>query len=212
VALRSAAANPHARSSLGNDASPPCQPNLPFCKPFFILTLLSLPLNRPTSPLQMASTGAYKAPGGEKSGEVQQMHRIRITLTSKNVANLEKGECWKRTEAHKHLPKHLFIYPTQHERECRAAIAPSLRRAAPCTMMPALVVKRASLPRRRGLSPVSAPAPPPSCGPPTTMTHTTTTTAAAAATAPAITRLHPSLPFLSETINYYSVRGSDPRF
>jgi small subunit ribosomal protein S20e len=35
----------------------------------------------------------YKAPGGgaKAEGEVQQMHRIRITLTSKNVANLEKG-------------------------------------------------------------------------------------------------------------------------
>ena len=36
----------------------------------------------------------YKAPGGEgKSAaeELQRVHRIRITLTSKNVANLEKG-------------------------------------------------------------------------------------------------------------------------
>jgi hypothetical protein len=37
---------------------------------------------------------AYKAPQGEgKSAaeELQRVHRIRITLTSKNVANLEKG-------------------------------------------------------------------------------------------------------------------------
>jgi len=38
---------------------------------------------------------AYKAPGGnsakEVMGEVQRVHRIRITLTSKNVQNLEKG-------------------------------------------------------------------------------------------------------------------------
>jgi hypothetical protein len=37
---------------------------------------------------------AYKPPQGEgKSAaeELQRVHRIRITLTSKNVANLEKG-------------------------------------------------------------------------------------------------------------------------
>ena len=38
-----------------------------------------------------APTGAYKAPGA-KAGveESAPVHRIRITLTSKNVANLEK--------------------------------------------------------------------------------------------------------------------------
>ena len=37
---------------------------------------------------------AYKAPQGEGKSvaeELQRVHRIRITLTSKNVANLEKG-------------------------------------------------------------------------------------------------------------------------
>jgi hypothetical protein len=38
---------------------------------------------------------AVAKPGVEKAGveaEVQQVHRIRITLTSRNVKNLEKGE------------------------------------------------------------------------------------------------------------------------
>lgn len=44
------------------------------------------------NPLQMA---AVAKPGVEKAGveaEVAQVHRIRITLTSRNVKNLEKGE------------------------------------------------------------------------------------------------------------------------
>ena len=47
----------------------------------------------PRRSLRSMST-PYKAPGGEgKSAaeELQRVHRIRITLTSKNVANLEKG-------------------------------------------------------------------------------------------------------------------------
>jgi hypothetical protein len=38
---------------------------------------------------------AYKPPqteGKTAAEEIQRVHRIRITLTSKNVANLEKGE------------------------------------------------------------------------------------------------------------------------
>lgn len=48
----------------------------------------------------MATTAAYQPPAvaagkgegkGDAGGEVASVHRIRITLTSKNVANLEKG-------------------------------------------------------------------------------------------------------------------------
>ena len=48
------------------------------------LTILSLPNTPPQS-------APYKAPGAGKEEAVEQrVHRIRITLTSKNVANLEK--------------------------------------------------------------------------------------------------------------------------
>ena len=41
---------------------------------------------------QMSAPAAalYKAPAGKAEESTQQMHRIRITLTSRNVKNLEK--------------------------------------------------------------------------------------------------------------------------
>ena len=37
-----------------------------------------------------AAAAPYKAPAGKAEESTQQMHRIRITLTSRNVKNLEK--------------------------------------------------------------------------------------------------------------------------
>jgi hypothetical protein len=43
---------------------------------------------------QMAATKPAGKPGVEE--DLPQVHRIRITLTSRNVKNLEKGEhCWQ---------------------------------------------------------------------------------------------------------------------
>jgi small subunit ribosomal protein S20e len=40
--------------------------------------------------MSAAAAAPYKAPAAKAEEEVQRMHRIRITLTSRNVANLEK--------------------------------------------------------------------------------------------------------------------------
>ena len=57
--------------------------------------IMPAPFRLNTSPRaspRLPQMSTYKAPGAAKAeGEAPQMHRIRITLTSKNVANLEKG-------------------------------------------------------------------------------------------------------------------------
>lgn len=55
--------------------------------------------------LQMATKPAAGKPGLEE--ELPQVHRIRITLTSKNVKALEKGEPEPHTQQHSNkLPLH----------------------------------------------------------------------------------------------------------